>query len=77
MTTIGAGWKKRDKNDNPYISFALDKTLLPITIDKTKMISAYPVKEKKTENSPDFRLDIFIPERQSDDEHTSKSLDEF
>lgn len=61
MTTFGAGWKKQDKNGNPYISFSIDKALLPLTIDDKKMIAAYPVKEKKDENSPDFRLDIFIP----------------
>lgn len=66
MTTFGAGWKKQDKNGNPYISFAIDKALLPLTIDDKKMIAAYPVKEKKSENSPDFRLDIFIPESNSE-----------
>lgn len=69
MTTIGAGWKKQDKNGNPYISFAVDKALLPLTLDSTKLISAYPVKEKQTDKSPDFRLDIFIP---SDEKETKK-----
>ena len=67
MTTFGAGWKKTDKNGNPYISFSIDKALLPMTIDENKRIAAYPITYeagKKKENSPDFRLDIFVVETQ-------------
>lgn len=71
MTTIGAGWKKKDKNDSPYISFSIDKPLLPLVFDEHKMIAAYPVKEKKTENSPDFRLDLFVPEKKQDTQYES------
>ncbi len=67
MTTCGAGWKKKDKNGNSYISFSIDKALLPFIIDDKKMLMAYPVKEKKSENSPDFRLDVFCPEKQTQD----------
>lgn len=66
MTACGAGWKKKDKNDNPYISWSIDEALLPLTIDKGKRLAAYPVKEKKTENSPDFILDIFVPKEQKE-----------
>lgn len=76
MTRCGAGWKKKDKNDNPYISFSIDKPLLPFTIDEKKMIAAYPVKDKKTENSPDFWLDVFIPEKQIEDKY-KENIDEF
>lgn len=65
MTTCGAGWKKTDKNGNPYISFTIDKALLPFTINEDKRLCAYPVKEKKSENAPDFRLDVYIPEGKS------------
>lgn len=61
MTTIGAGWKKTDKNNSPYISWEVDEALLPLTIDKGKRLASFPVKEKKSENSPDFRLDLFVP----------------
>lgn len=61
MTTIGAGWKKTDKNNSPYISWEIDEALFPLTIDKGKRLAAFPVKEKKSENSPDFRLDLYIP----------------
>lgn len=67
MTTIGAGWKKTDRNGNPYISFTVDKALLPLTLDSTKLISAYPVKEKQSDKSPDFRLDLFIPENKENE----------
>ena len=61
MTTIGAGWKKMDKNNDPYISWEVDEALLPLTIDKGKRLASFPVKEKKSDNSPDFRLDLFVP----------------
>ena len=32
MSIVGAAWKKKDKNGNPYISTALDEALLPLTI---------------------------------------------
>lgn len=67
MTVIGAGWKKRDKNDKPYISVAIDKELLPLTIDETKRLSLFPVNEKKNEKEPDFRVVMFIPETKESD----------
>jgi uncharacterized protein (DUF736 family) len=71
MTTIGAGWKKRDENDNPYISCSADEALLPLTIDKNKRLALYPIKEKKTENSPDFILDLFVPKKKEENNQTS------
>ncbi len=69
MSIVGAAWKKKDKNGNPYISTALDEALLPLTIDKTKRLALYPVKEKKNENSPDFRIELYIPkEKEEKDE---------
>lgn len=72
MTTIGAGWKRKDKNNDPFISWEIDEALLPLTIDKGKKLNSYPVKEKKSEKSPDFRLEMFVPKNQnttnSDDE---------
>lgn len=71
MTTIGAGWKKYDKNNNPYISWELDEAILPLTIDKGKKLNSYPVKEKKSENSPDFRLELFVPKKKEENTQTS------
>lgn len=66
MTTIGAAWKKKDKNENPYISCSIDEALMPLTLDNTKRLSLYPVKDKKSENSPDFRLDLYVPKNQTE-----------
>lgn len=67
MSTIGAGWKKKDKNDNPYISVSLDEALLPLQIDSNKRLALYPVKEKKSDKSPDFRVDLYIPKEQTEE----------
>lgn len=64
MTIIGAGWKKKDKNDNPFISWSIDEALLPLTIDKGKKLASHPIKEKKSENSPDFTLEMYVPKKQ-------------
>ena len=59
MAEIGGGWKKKDKNEKAYISFSIDKALLPLTIDSTKNLKAFPIREKASENAPDFRLVLF------------------
>lgn len=69
MTTIGAGWKKTDKNNKPYYSFSVDKALQPLTIDSTKRLCAYPIAYapgEKKENSPDLRLDMFVIEQEKE-----------
>ncbi len=68
MTTIGAGWKKTDKNNKPYISVSIDKALLPLTIDEKKKISIFPIAEKDNEKGPDYRVVLFVPETQTQDE---------
>lgn len=59
MADIGGGWKKKDKNEKAYISFSIDKALLPLTIDSTKNLKAFPIREKTSDNAPDFRLVLF------------------
>ena len=76
MSTCGAGWGKTDKNGKPYISFNIDKAFLPLTIDNTKRLAAFPVKEKKTENSPDFILDLFVLEEKQQD-NTADDVSDF
>ena len=68
MTTIGAGWKKTDKNNKPYISVSIDKALLPLTIDENKRLSIFPIAEKENDKAPDSRVVLFITETQSQDE---------
>lgn len=65
MTVIGAGWKKKDKNGKSYISISIDKELLPLTIDDKKQISIFPVTEKQSDKSPDFRVVLFIPSQET------------
>lgn len=68
MTTIGAAWVKTDKNNLTYISLTLDKALLPLTIDNTRRIALFPVKEKASDKSPDFKVDLYIPEEKTSEE---------
>lgn len=68
MTTIGAGWKKKDKNDKSFISISIDKELLPLTIDETKKLSIFPIGEKQSDKSPDFRVVLFVPDEKEKDE---------
>lgn len=68
MTTIGAAWKQRDKNNEPYLSCKIDEELLPLTIDETKRLAFFPVKEKKSDNAPDFRIVLYKPETDKEEE---------
>lgn len=54
---IGAGWKKRDRNNNQYLSVVIN---IPLLGDLNLMI--YPAKEKKGITSPDYNV-IWIPSR--------------
>ena len=75
MTTVGAGWKKTDKNGKPYVSISIDDALLPLTIDSTKKLSLFPIQEsKENDKAPDFRLVLFIPKQ--DEEKSSGAFDE-
>lgn len=68
MTTIGAAWKKTDKNGKHYISVSLDKALLPLTIDESKKLSIFPITDKQSESAPDFRVNMYIPEDKEEKE---------
>lgn len=74
MTTIGAGWKKVDKNQKPYISISIDKALLPLTIDEKKRISIFPIAEKDNDQAPDYRVVLFIPEDKAQGEEKEEDL---
>lgn len=74
MTTIGAGWKKTDKNNKPYISISIDKALLPLTIDEKKRISIFPIAEKDNDQAPDYRVVLFIPEDKAQGEEKEEDL---
>jgi uncharacterized protein (DUF736 family) len=74
MTTIGAGWKKTDKNNKPYISVSIDKALLPLTIDEKKRLSVFPIADKENENGPDYRVVLYIPESPTQGEEKEEDL---
>ena len=74
MTTIGAGWKKTDKNNKPYISISIDKALLPLTIDEKKRLSVFPIAEKENETGPDYRVVLYIPEDKAKGEEVEEDL---
>ena len=74
MTTIGAGWKKTDKNEKPYISVSIDKALLPLTIDENKRLSIFPIANKENAMGPDYRVVLYIPEGKTQDEEKEEDL---
>ena len=74
MTTIGAGWKKVDKNQKPYISISIDKALLPLTIDEKKRISIFPIEDKDNDQAPNYRVVLFIPEDKTQGEEKEEEL---
>ena len=74
MTTIGAGWKKTDKNNKPYISISIDKALLPLTIDEKKKISIFPIEDKENEKAPNYRVVLFVPETTTQEEDVKEDF---
>ena len=71
MTTIGAAWKKLDRNNKKFISVSIDEELLPLTIDKDKRISIFPIEEKPNDKAPDFRVVLYIPDDKNKDNKTT------
>ena len=68
MTTIGLNFSgiKKDKKDRMYIILQPVKDLLPITIDSKKLLCLREVKDRQSDNSPLFTLDMFVPEKNED-----------
>jgi uncharacterized protein (DUF736 family) len=64
MTRIGAGWLKTREDGKQYISLTFDKEILPFAITENRKINLWEIpQEKKTsEKSPDFTIDVFVPE---------------
>ncbi len=54
---IGSGWKKKDKNDQTYLSVVIDLPLLG-----TLRILLYPNSNKKSANAPDYEV-RWLPDR--------------
>lgn len=68
MTTIGLNFSgiKKDKNDRMYIIIQPVKDILPITINDKKLLCLREVKERQSDKSPCFTLDMFVPEKNED-----------
>lgn len=64
MTRIGAGWLKTREDGKQYISLTFDKEILPFAVTENRKINLWEIpQEKKTsEKSPDFTIDVFVPE---------------
>lgn len=64
MTRIGAGWLKTKNDGSMYYSVSVDEEILPLTIDKGKMLILKENKNKgNNPKAPDMVLDIFIPKK--------------
>ena len=72
MTTIGLSFdgSKTDKNGNTYFIITPNKDLTPIIIDDKKLLCFKMNPNKKTDKSPQWILDSFVPKKQElkDDE---------
>lgn len=64
MTTIGAGWTKKDKNGDFFISTKFDEAILPLTLTFEKRLIIKVNKNKEEDNQPDYYIDIFVPQEQ-------------
>lgn len=53
---IGALWSKVSKDGNPFMSGVINDTIGARQIN----ISVFPVMEKESENSPDFRVVVYL-----------------
>lgn len=63
-TTIGCAWYKVAENGQEYCPLAVNKELLPLTITDKHSLCLFPVAEedRKSENSPNYRLVLSIKE---------------
>ena len=64
MTRIGAAWLVTKEDGKQFISLSFDKEILPFAITENRKINLWEIpQEKKTsEKSPDYTIDVFIPE---------------
>jgi len=53
---IGSGWKKKDKNGEPYLSIVIS---IPFLGDMN--MALYPVKDKTKDSQPDYKVEWFPP----------------
>lgn len=70
MTTLGLNFDgvKRDKNDNEYFIIQPVKDIIPFIIDDKKLLCFRKVAEPKSDKSPKWVLDSFIPKKNENNE---------
>ena len=63
MTRIGAGFYKETEKSK-FISLAIDEELLPLTITKEHLLTAFfvPKEDRKADNSPAYSLTLSLKE---------------
>jgi uncharacterized protein (DUF736 family) len=57
---IGNGWVKKDKDDNKYLSCYIE------IIGMKFYFNLFHVKEKKSENAPDYNIVTYIKDNKND-----------
>lgn len=79
MATIGISFEgsKTDKNGNTYFLIAPNKDITPIIIDDKKLLCFKMNPNPKSDKSPKWILDSFIPNKKEDkeSEETMQKID--
>lgn len=67
MTTVGLCFKgvQTNKEGKAYFVISPVKDITPIVIDNNKLLCLKEV-EQKSDKSPKFVLDVFVPEKQEE-----------
>ena len=70
MTTIGFSFdgSKTDKNGNTYFIITPNRDITPFIIDGTKLLCFKMNPNKKSDKSPKWILDSFMPKKQESKE---------
>lgn len=78
MTSIGFSFdkSKTDKNGNTYFIITPNKDITPIIIDDKKLLCFKMNPNKKSEKSPEWVLDSFVPKKQENKEEETVNPEE-
>lgn len=68
MTTIGCSFdgSKTDKNGNTYFIITPNKDITPFIIDGSKLMCFKMNPNKKTDKSPEWTLEQFVPTKKEE-----------
>ena len=78
MTSIGFSFDgvKQDKNGNEYYIITVNKDITPFIIDGSKLLCFKKNPHRKTDKSPEWVLDSFVPKKQEQKEQEEFSEEE-